>query len=88
MKKQNLKQGTGGASAPSSPSLSVKEVRPMDEPKKSDTIRIRMLKQASTSLGYLRPGAAFNAPAALAQGWIKAGLAEEDKILDSAPETK
>lgn len=82
MTKQKQKHETmGGASAP-----------PVDTPvvvvEQSATIRLRMLRQASTTLGYFRPGMTVNVPRAMAVSWLASGLAEEDKSLDSAPETK
>ncbi|HUT61390.1 MAG TPA: hypothetical protein VNA25_26385 [Phycisphaerae bacterium] len=81
MAKQKQKLTTGGASAPLAdiPAVTV------EEPK---TVRVRMLKPASTAFGYLRPGQTVNLPVAMAASWLKGGLAEEDKQIDSAPETK
>lgn len=53
------------------------------------TMRIRMLQDVLHSRsGTFRRGQAAHLPVDLARWWIEAGLAEEDKMLDSAPENK
>jgi hypothetical protein len=52
------------------------------------TMRIRMLKAVRSRVGTFAVGQAAELPVELARWWIEAGLAEEDKMLDSAPETK
>jgi len=72
--KQKRKHTEGGAQAP-----------PVPLP---TTMRVRMLRQAGTMFGYLPPGAVIEIPAATARKWVEAGIAEFDKMLDGAPETK
>lgn len=50
--------------------------------------RVRILRPFASKYGALRLGTSRTIPAALAASWIAAGLAEEDKALDGAPETK
>jgi hypothetical protein len=71
-KKQKLTEG--GAQAP-----------PVPIP---TTMRVRMLRQAGTMFGYLPPGRVLEIPADTARKWVAAGIAEFDKMLDGAPETK
>lgn len=56
--------------------------------KAPESIRIRMLKSAATPLGALQAGRSYNVPERYARPWLDAGLAEQDKSLDGAPETK
>jgi len=51
-------------------------------------VRIRMTRQAVGPLGYFEAGKTYRVPAAVAEKWIAAGLAYEDKSLDGPPETK
>ena len=54
--------------------------------------RIRMLKPLATGRGIFEPGHSYEvghdiAPATARQ-WVNAGIAEEDKSVDAAPEKK
>jgi hypothetical protein len=51
-------------------------------------VRVRMLKPAVTKLGALPAGASVEVDAAVANSWLKAGIAEQDKSLDGPKETK
>jgi hypothetical protein len=53
------------------------------------TMRIRILKHIGGSKhGTFKAGQVANLPVETARSWIGFGLAEEDKMIDSAPETK
>lgn len=55
-------------------------------------IRIRMLKSLATGRNYYEEGRVYEAPMDLpdylAISWIRSGVAEEEKSIDRAPETK
>jgi len=51
-------------------------------------IRVRMLQSAASVFGFLKAGTVIELPAVTARSWLAAGLAEEDKMCDGAPETK
>lgn len=51
-------------------------------------MRVRMLTAAASIFGPLYAGQSYDIPAATARAWITAGLAEQDKMICSAPETK
>lgn len=51
-------------------------------------MRVRLLRPAVTKYGVLLAGQSAEVPTATATSWIAAGLAEQDKALDGAPETK
>jgi hypothetical protein len=53
-----------------------------------NNMRIRILKQLTSSIGYLKPGDVREVPDELARSWCKAGLAMEDKSEDGSNETK
>jgi hypothetical protein len=61
-----------GASLPLSPSV----------------VRVRMLRRAHTAWGFMEPGRVVRVPATVGNHWIADGIAEQDKSLDGAPETK
>lgn len=52
------------------------------------TLRVRMLKTVTPGGGTFEAGKAYHVPVVMARSWIGFGLAEEDKSLDRAPETK
>jgi hypothetical protein len=52
------------------------------------TLRVRMLRDINCKLGSFAHGKAYQLPVNTARSWIGFGFAEEDKALDSAPETK
>lgn len=53
------------------------------------TMRVRILRNVIHSRsGTFKAGQVAHLPTDKARYWIEAGLAEEDKSLDSAPETK
>ena len=52
------------------------------------TMRVRMLKSIATAYGALRTGSVVVIARDTARSWIENGLAEEDKCLDGAAETK
>ena len=53
------------------------------------TMRIRILRSIHGSRsGTFLEGQVYDMPIGLARSWIQSGLAEEDKMLDAAPETK
>jgi len=51
-------------------------------------VRVRMLRRAFTAWGFMKPGRVVTVPAHVGTRWIEDGLAEQDKMLDRAPETK
>jgi hypothetical protein len=51
-------------------------------------MRVRMLMAAASIFGPLYAGEVYEIPAAMARSWITAGLAEQDKMICSAPEFK
>ncbi len=54
-----------------------------------ETMRIRILRRiTSTKHGTFQIGVVAELPVALAKDWIGMGLAEQDKMLTGAPETK
>jgi hypothetical protein len=54
-----------------------------------EKMRVRILRNILGSRhGTFLAGQSVELPFELARSWIGAGLAEQDKILDSAPETK
>jgi len=71
-KKQQLKEGAGLPA----PVLS------------SPVVRVRLLRQAFTAWGFMEPGRVARVPVAVGKHWIENGIAELDKSLDGAPETK
>ncbi len=84
MKRHKQKQQiTGGAGLPAPSSIPAPE-----EKQEPDMMRVRMLKPAATVWGFMAAGRAYAVPRKAALGWIAVGLAEEDKSLDGAQETK
>jgi hypothetical protein len=51
-------------------------------------VRVRMLRKAFTAWGFMEPGRVVRVPTAVGKHWIADGIAEQDKSLDGAPETK
>lgn len=51
-------------------------------------LRIRMLQSFTCRLGTYRQGQVVEVPVDTARSWIGFGLAEQDKMLSGAPETK
>lgn len=51
-------------------------------------VRVRMLRKAFTAWGFMEPGRVVRVPRSVGQHWIEYGIAEMDKSLDGAPETK
>jgi len=54
----------------------------------SPVVRVRLLRQAFTAWGFMEPGRVARVPVAVGKHWIENGIAELDKSLDGAPETK
>lgn len=52
------------------------------------TMRIRMLQSLISRHGKYKTGQVVELPILTARSWIGFGLAEQDKMLDGAPETK
>lgn len=71
-------------------------LRPMPEKLKDtlleaqdeDKIRIRILRPFTFEGRRMRPGQSLTAARARGRSWIGYGLAEEDKMVEAAPETK
>jgi len=51
-------------------------------------MRVRILKFIVTARGGFNPGEVADVPKKLGEAWCADGLAEEDKSLDGAKETK
>ena len=51
-------------------------------------LRVRMLRHISSRLGTFRAGQSVELPRDVARSWIGYGFAEQDKMIDAAPETK
>lgn len=51
-------------------------------------MRVRILKAIISSIGGYSPGMVANLPKKVAESWIKAGIAMEEKSRDGAKETK
>ncbi len=62
--------------------------KPPAEATPPETIRVRMLQAVRSKRGNFAPGQVIDLPAVIARSWIGFGLAEEDKMLTGAPETK
>lgn len=62
--------------------------RPAPSPIPPASVRVRMLRAIGTSRGSYQPGTVMEVPAATARSWLNAGIAEQDKMVDSVPETK
>lgn len=84
MRKQKHTQAGGGAPSGPPPILSSPPAPAVTE----SELRIRMLRSAATRFGVLQVGMTYKVPADIARHWIEKGLAEQDKALDGAPETK
>jgi hypothetical protein len=56
------------------------------------TKRVRMLRSLATGHNLYEQGRTYRVPedlpAHMAQSWLDVGAAEEDKMIDGAPETK
>ena len=63
-------------------------IKPPGEPVPAATMRVRMLQAVRSKIGTFKPGQAIELDPATARSWIGFGLAEQDKMIDSAPETK
>jgi hypothetical protein len=62
---------------------------PAPVPVPVEKLRVRILQRiASTKHGSFAIGQVAHLPIAQAREWVQLGLAEFDKMLDSAPETK
>jgi len=62
---------------------------PAPEPVAPATLRVRILRSIHGSRrGTFLQGQVVHLPADVAREWIKLGLVEQDKMIDSAPETK
>lgn len=58
-------------------------------PPPAPTTRVRMLRDIFNSKrGTFLQGKTYHLPSDVARHWVTSGLAEEDKSLDGAPETK
>lgn len=58
-------------------------------PPPAPTMRVRILRRIqSTKYGLFEVGKSYDLPADQARSWVGMGLAERDKMLDGAPETK
>ena len=62
--------------------------KPSAGPAPIETMRIRMLQSVHSRQGAYKAGQVIELPVLTARSWIGFGLAEEDKMLDGAPETK
>jgi hypothetical protein len=65
-------------------------VLPEPEPAPTPLVRVRVLRRLTNSrkFGTLEAGKTVSLPADKAKELVSMGLAESDKMLDSAPETK
>lgn len=68
------------------------EVGPIKPPGGPDApapvLRVRMLRDLDCKLGAFLKGRSYELPPTTARSWIGFGFAEQDKSIDSAPETK
>lgn len=51
-------------------------------------MRVRMIKDLALKAGTFQAGKSYEVEDVIARSWIGFHLAEEDKMIDSAPETK
>ena len=51
-------------------------------------MRVRILKHLISIFGSMEPGTVHNIPDNTAESWCKAGIAMQDKSLDSSKEVK
>jgi hypothetical protein len=79
-KKRLLKRKNGEDTPPATP---------MQGPEPVPTVRVRMLRTVNSRFyGRCVAGHPVEVPVEIAREWIVMGLAEQDKMIDQAPEVK